>query len=262
MDTRPIGVFDSGLGGLTVLRQMIHLLPRERFVYFGDTAHVPYGSKSAETVTGYSVAAAEFMAAKKTKLLVVACNTASALSLSEVRRVYPGPVVGVLEPGAASALKLTKNGRIGVIGTEATIRSGAYARQLKKLSPDVRVFELACPLFVPLVEEGWWNKKVAELAAREYLSRFKKTEIDTLILGCTHYPVMKRVIAKVIGKTVRLVDSAQAAAEAAGLLLGGVKSSGGKSGAKFFSSDDPERFCRLAKNILGFSPGEVKLKKL
>jgi len=260
---KPIGIFDSGIGGLTVLRAIARKMPSESLVYFGDTAHVPYGSKSAETVTHYSLTIARFLVKQKVKMIVVACNTASALALEELRRQIPVPVIGVIEPGAAAAIKATRNRNIAVIGTEKTINSGAYKAAVRKLSRQRHeVTGLACPLFVPLVEEGWWNKEVTLLAAREYLNPLKTCGADTLILGCTHYPVIKDVIGKVMGPGVSLVDSAEAIAGEVEWRLEaqGLRRRGRKGGVEIFASDDPARFRRLAKNILGTPFKEVTLK--
>ncbi|HYO99789.1 MAG TPA: glutamate racemase, partial [Pyrinomonadaceae bacterium] len=200
----PIGIFDSGVGGLTVYRALHEALPQERFVYLGDTARVPYGTKSLSTVERYAVENARFLEAHGTKLLVVACNTASALALPAIRASVGVPVVGVIEPGAAAAVEASAGGRIGVIATEATIRSGAYSRAIKELAPGVRVTERACPLFVSLAEEGWAETDVARTVAAEYLTDLKSVGVDALVLGCTHYPILRRVIQETVGERVRL----------------------------------------------------------
>ena len=258
-----IGIFDSGLGGLTVLKEVRRALPRENIIYFGDTAHVPYGSKSAETVTAYSLEIARFLCEKKIKLLIVACNTASALALETLRKEIKVPVIGVIEPGAKRAVTVSSGGRIGVIGTEATVRSGAYSKAIKALKKDARVVSLACPLFVPLVEEGWWRHRVTKMIAAEYLDTLKPEYLDTLILGCTHYPVIKDVLSALAGPHVALIDSAQAvAAEAKELLVarGGQRKSG-RGVTHIYASDDAARFKRLAANILGSKLPEVELKR-
>jgi glutamate racemase len=261
--SRPIGIFDSGLGGLTVFNAVRRLLPHENLIYFGDTAHVPYGSKSAQTVTTYSLEIARFLCEKRIKLLMVACNTASALTLDELRRQLPIPVIGVLEPGAHRALAESKTKRIGVIGTEATIKSNAYTRKIHELDPAAEVHGLACPLFVPLVEEGWWKHRVTRLVAAEYLNRLRPARVDTLILGCTHYPVIKETIAHAAGAKVKLIDSAEAAACEARELLRSRKldRKTGKGAVKVYASDDPVRFGRLAANLLGSKLGAVELKR-
>ncbi|MFA5161731.1 MAG: glutamate racemase [Elusimicrobiales bacterium] len=258
----PIGIFDSGLGGLTVLKAVRRALPRENLIYFGDTAHVPYGSKSAQTVTGYSLEIARFLCARKIKLLIVACNTASALALNALKKAVPIPVIGVIEPGAKRALSVSRSKRIAVIGTEATVRSGAYRRAILKLDKTATVTELACPLFVPLVEEGWWQNRITQLTAEEYLNRLKPRRPDAVILGCTHYPVIKEAIAKAAGRGATLVDSAQAVAEEAAALLARARMAraAGKASVKIYASDDPARFSRLAANILGAPAGKTLLK--
>ena len=208
MAKRAIGIFDSGVGGLTVLKEVATLLPGEDIIYLGDTARVPYGTKSPSTVKGYAKEAGAFLAGKGVKLIVVACNTASAVSLTLLEEAYNIPVVGVIEPGAKGAITQSLGQRIGVIGTEGTIKSGAYEKSIKKLAPDAAVFTKACPLFVPLVEEGWLDHEVARLVAKEYLAPLLKEEIDTLVLGCTHYPLLKTLLKDLLPKGVSLVDSA------------------------------------------------------
>ena len=260
----PIGVFDSGLGGLTVFKALRRLLPGENLVYFGDTARVPYGTKSREAVISFSREIAAYLFARKIKMLVVACNTASSLALEELRRLSPVPVLGVIEPGVKAALAQTPpGGRILVIGTSATVASRAYSEALLRARPGARVLEKACPLFVPLVEEGWCRKPLAALAAREYLAPFKNKNIDSLILGCTHYPLLARVVAKVMGPGVRIVDSATAAAQA---VRDGLRSAGqlnpGRGGRQtFIVSDAPDRFSALAGSLLGIRTGKVLVKR-
>ena len=259
---RPIGVFDSGIGGLTVLKALGRRMPGENLIYFGDTAHVPYGSKSREAVSRYSVAVARFLAARKIKALVVACNTSSALALEAVRRALKGiPVIGVIEPGARAAAAATRNGVVGVIGTEATIRSGAYAQSLHKLRPTLKVEAMACPLFVPLVEEGWWRHPVAAAVAREYLVGLRRSRADTLVLGCTHYPLLKPILRKIMGGSVGLIDSAeQTAIETQELLENAGLRRGSSSGKReFYCSDAPARFLGLARRLLGLSVSRVRL---
>lgn len=262
-NSKPIGIFDSGLGGLTVLRALRALMPHENLIYYGDTAHVPYGSKSAQTVTRYSTDIAGFLASKNAKLIVVACNTASSLALDSLRRSVKVPVLGVISPGARMAAEATRNGRVGVIGTEATIKSRAYKNKLKKIKNSLRVYDRPCPLFVPLVEEGWWDSEITSLTAKEYLSPLKTSGIDTLILGCTHYPVLKPLIQRAMGPKVQLVDSAQAVAEQVRRTLSelNLERRDGKGETVFYASDDPERFRRMAKNMLGSAPSKVLLKK-
>ena len=205
---KAIGIFDSGIGGLTVLKEIVATLPRENIIYLGDTARVPYGIRSPETVTRYSFENTQFLLSQEIKMLVVACNTASAVSLDAVKKEYPLPVVGVLEPGARAAVAATKARKVGVIGTEATINSGAYAKEIKRLAPDIEVYSLACPLFVSLAEEGWTDNDVAALVAEKYLAPLRDTGIDTLVLGCTHYPLLKTVISRAMGPEIVLIDSA------------------------------------------------------
>ena len=207
-EPRPIGIFDSGIGGLTVLKEIYRKLPHESTVYLGDTARVPYGIRSAETVTRYSMENTKFLFSQDVKMIVVACNTASSLSLEAIRSSVPVPFVGVIEPGAKAAAAATRNKRIGVIGTEGTIKSNSYSRAIMKIDNSIEVFGMACPLFVPLVEEGWTEGKIAEMVAREYLKEIKQKDIDTLVLGCTHYPLLKGILSDVMGEGVNLIDSA------------------------------------------------------
>jgi glutamate racemase len=209
----PIGVFDSGIGGLTVVREIIKMLPREDIIYLGDTARVPYGTKSSRTVVAYSIHNARFLVSKGIKMLVVACNTSSAVSLPSLSGELDIPVIGVIEPGAKKAGAATKSGRVGVIGTPSTIKSSAYKKALEAVSPDIEVYSKACPLFVPLADEGWTEGEISELIAREYLTPLKEHNIDVLVLGCTHYPILKRTIKKVMGGGVTLVDSAEETAK-------------------------------------------------
>jgi glutamate racemase len=248
-----IGIFDSGIGGLTVLQQISRLLPREHLVYLGDTARSPYGTKSPEVVTQYACENTDFLVACGLKMLVVACNTASAVALEVLRRRYQMPVIGVIEPGAQEAVRRSKNRRIGVIGTEATIASGAYTRALRALDPEVEVYTRACPLFVPLVEEGWVDNDVARATVAMYLHSFKHSGIDVLILGCTHYPLLKQTIADFLGERVVLVDSAEATARVvrATLVRYGLARRKGDGGASFFVTDVPERFIKVGARFLG-----------
>lgn len=254
-DRRPIGMFDSGVGGLTVVSEIERLLPHEDIVYFGDTARVPYGAKSKKTVTRFSVENVEFLMEHDVKMAVVACNTASGFSLDFLKRCFRVPIVGVIEPGARCAVNSTRNGRIGVVGTRGTISSGAYERSIRKIGPKCSVFTRSCPLFVPLVEEGWTKTKVARDIASSYLDGLKQKKIDTLIMGCTHYPILREVISRIMGRGVFLVDSAREVAKetkavlnAASLLSG----STAKGKHKFFVSDEPGRFIET---------GEIFLKK-
>ncbi|MDD5423499.1 MAG: glutamate racemase [Candidatus Omnitrophota bacterium] len=252
-DTRPIGVFDSGVGGLTVVSQIQKILPNEEIIYFGDTARVPYGTKSKETVTRFSVENIEFLMKNNVKIVIVACNTASSLSLDFLKRCFRVPIIGVIEPGAKAAVKATRNNIVGVIGTQATISSGAYERAIKKIDPKKSIFAQSCPLFVPLVEEGWIDKGVAREIASIYLKPLKSNKIDTLILGCTHYPLLKTVIGSLMGKGVLLVDSAKEVTEEARDVLdssGLLNGSKGRRSHKFFVSDEPARFVKIGERFL------------
>ncbi len=249
MDT--IGVFDSGVGGLTVVAALAQRLPRESILYLGDTARLPYGSKSEDTVTRYTRKNVEFLEQRGVKAVVVACNTASALALPNLELHLP--TWGVIEPGAAKAATLTR-GRIGVLATEATVRSDAYPRALRRLRPELEVLSRACPLFVPLVEEGWHDDEVAELVARRYLAPLLDAGVDTLVLGCTHYPLLAPVLARVAGADITLVDSAQAIAEsvAQGLAQAGLVTQRKSPPVHHFAvTDVNDSFRRIAGRILG-----------
>ena len=253
-DNRPIGVFDSGVGGLTVLRALSERMPSESTLYLGDTARIPYGTRSPEVVTRYSVQNGRFLAARGIKLLVVACNTASAVALPALAQALPIPVIGVIEPGARAALAQTQSRRIGVIGTAATVASGAYVRALQALDPSVEVWAQACPLFVPLAEEGWVEGAVPEQVARVYLHGLQKSRIDTLILGCTHYPLLRDVIGAEAGPGVVLVDSAQATAQAVEQLLieqGALAGVNASATHDFCVTDVPSRFLDVAGRFFG-----------
>jgi len=248
-----IGVFDSGIGGLTVLHQITLALPRENTVYLGDTARAPYGTKSVETVLRYSFENSQFLVDKGVKLVVVACNTSTAIALEKLEEKLALPVIGVIGPGVRRAIKSTKNKRVGVIGTDATIQSGAYTRALKAAMPEIEVYSRACPLFVPLVEEGWTDNAVVEMTVKAYLGSLKQSGIDTLILGCTHYPLLKKAIRKFMGNAVRLVDSAEETAKevAAVLKKRAMARKAGKGTHGFFVTDAPERFIKVGRRFLG-----------
>jgi glutamate racemase len=220
VEKRPLGMFDSGIGGLTVLDAISRRLPKESIVYFGDTARLPYGTKSKETVTRFSREIVRFLMTKNPKLIVVACNTASAYSLPVLRSMVDIPVVGVVEPGAKAALRVTRNNKIGVIGTRATIESGAYLEAIQSRKPDAKVFSKACPLFVPLIEEGWVDHPVTMEVAQHYLEHLAACRVDALILGCTHYPLLKGVLEQVVEPGVVLVDSAEETAREVEEVLG------------------------------------------
>jgi glutamate racemase len=253
---KAIGIFDSGIGGLTVLKEIVAKLPDENIIYLGDTARVPYGIRSAETVTRYSFENTQFLLAQEIKMLVVACNTATAVSLDAVKKEFPLPVIGVLEPGARAAVVATKTRKVGVIGTEATIASGAYQRAINRLAPDAEVHSLACPLFVSLAEEGWTDNDVAELVAEKYLAPLRGRGIDTLVLGCTHYPLLKAVISKAVGPEITLIDSATETAKEVAAVLEKLKWRGNGKGEglrKFYVTDSPVRFEKIGKRFLGDS---------
>lgn len=262
----PLGVFDSGIGGLTVARALFDKLPRESVIYFGDTARVPYGPKSPDTVRRYSAEILAYLLQRGVKAVVVACNTSSAHALSYLQERSPVPVVGVIEPGARAAVAATRSGIIGVIGTAGTIASGAYERAIKALRPDARVLGQACPLFVPLVEEGWFDHPAAELIAREYLEPLKKAKVDVLVLGCTHYPLLKPLLARVMGggPDVRLVDSAEetASAVASELERRGLLARGGNHEHRFVVSDDEPHFRRVGALFLGGTLKQVEVVPL
>ncbi len=263
MKSDAIGIFDSGLGGLTVQSEITKLLPGEDTIYLGDTARVPYGTKSAETVTRYSIEIADFLTTLNIKILVVACNTASAYAIEALSDKLDIPVVGVIKPGAMSAVRATKAKKIGVIGTEGTIRSGAYVQAVKEIDPDIEVQVKACPLFVPLVEEGFLDSEITELAAREYLALFTDGALDALVLGCTHYPLLKGVISKTLGPGVSLIDSAEAtAAEVGRVLKERALLNDGEGTHRFFVTDSPKRFVDVGKNFLHDRLDSAELVKL
>jgi glutamate racemase len=250
---RAIGVFDSGIGGLTVLKELVEALPAEDFIYLGDTARLPYGTKSAEVIVRYSRENTEFLLAKGIKLLVIACNTASAVALHDIARDTIVPVTGVIEPGARAAAAASRVGKIGVIGTEATIASGAYTRALQQLRPGVEIYTRACPLLVPLVEEGWTDNTIAEQTVAYYLESLKTSGIDTLLLGCTHYPLLRELFRRVLGPGVRIVDSASATAAVVGERLAELRLARprGMGSQSFFVTETPERFVRVGRRFLG-----------
>jgi len=255
-----VGIFDSGVGGLTVLRELTRVIPQEDTIYFGDTARVPYGTKSPETVTRYAHEITSFLVRRDIKLLVVACNTASAVALPSLKRHFPIPVVGVIEPGARRAVEVSRSGRIGVIGTAGTIRSSAYTRAIKRLNPEAEVLTKACPLFVPLAEEGWVDNQVARLTAQNYLQELKDAGVDTLVLGCTHYPLLKPIIAEVMGAGVTLVDSAAETALTVAGILGQKKMlrpASETGNHHYYVSDIPAGFIRVGNRFLGGRLGDV-----
>lgn len=251
---RPVGVFDSGVGGLTVLKELVRSLPGERFLYFGDTARVPYGTKSRETVTRYSIEIANHLIANHDiKMLVVACNTASSLALPFLKKIYKIPVLGMVDPCVRRVVSLPRRGTIGVIGTAGTIRSEAYERALRSAVPGARVVSRSCPLLVALAEEGWIDSPVTRAVIADYLSPFREDPPDALILGCTHYPVLKGPIREFLGGDTVLVDSGEEAARVADVLLseGGSKREGGRSDVSFLVTDDPDLFRGVGEAFLG-----------
>ena len=264
MKNQPIGVFDSGIGGLTILRALRHTLPHENLIYFGDTANVPYGGKSKAAVTRLALNVARFLEDQGVKLVIVACNTASAQALNTLRKNLKVPVLGVIEPGADAAVHATKNNRIAVLGTQGTVESGAYVKAIKKRLRKAQVFQQACPLFVPLAEEGFADKPAAKLIACEYLQPVKASRADTVILGCTHYPILKSLIAQILGSHVTLVDSADTLAHATKQFLQDKKLAtiSGRGRIKLYASDAPQKFTCSAQKLLGEKTIRAILKKV
>ncbi len=262
---KPIGVFDSGVGGLTVAREIMRQLPGERLIYFGDTARVPYGSKSKETITRYSRQIIRFLQEKGVKAIVVACNTASALALPQIRTEIAIPIIGVVKPGAKVAAETTRNGRIGVIGTEATIGSQIYTRVIHEHNPKAEVIGKPCPLFVPLVEEGWRKDPITEEIARRYLDSFQSSGIDTMIMGCTHYPLLRSTLRRILGESVTLVNPAYETAQSLKALLEeqDLVNDGQENGEvpqyQFYVSDAADKFKEFANTILPCEIEEAQL---
>jgi glutamate racemase len=257
---KAIGIFDSGVGGLTVLKELFKVLPQEDTIYLGDTARVPYGTKSPETVTRYAHEITSFLVERDIKLLVAACNTASAVSLDSLKSRFAIPIVGVIEPGARRAVAVTRSGKVGVIGTEGTIKSSAYTKAIKRINPGIEVLTLACPLFVPLAEEGWVDNEVTRLTAQTYLQHLKNAGVDTLVLGCTHYPILKGIIAEVMGTGVTLVDSAAETARTVAEILGSnnlLRPASEKGNRHYFVTDVPAGFIRVGNRFLGGKLGDV-----
>lgn len=251
-ENKPVGVFDSGIGGLTVVKELMRLLPCEEIVYFGDTARVPYGGKSRETIIKFANQIVQFLILKGVKLIVAACNTVSSNALDVIKRNYSIPIIGVIEPGALEIVRLSK-GNVGVIGTKATIESHAYKRAIQRLANDKRIYEKACPLFVPIVEEGYLDKEATELIAKDYLLSLNDNQIDTLILGCTHYPVLKDVISKIL-PGVQIVDSAEATAVQVKEILKNeelLRKDNKKLNHRFYLSDIPRDFEKISQRFLG-----------
>jgi glutamate racemase len=259
-NSAPIGVFDSGIGGLTVAREIMRQIPDETIIYFGDTARVPYGSKSKQTIITYSRQIVKFLQMKNVKAIVIACNTASAFALETVSGEVSIPVIGVVEPGAKVAAETTRNGNIGIIGTEGTINSGIYTSYLSKTSPHVKVYGKACPLFVPLVEEGWLTDPITVEVAKRYMNELKDYEIDTLVLGCTHYPLIRHTIGSIIGDKVALVNPAYETARTLKevLISKGLESLTPAGEHRFYVSDGAEKFQKFANTILPCEVVETK----
>ncbi|MBU5635238.1 glutamate racemase [Geomonas sp. Red69] len=260
MAWKAIGIFDSGVGGLTVLKEVLQTLPQEDTIYLGDTARVPYGTKSPETVIRYSRQIARYLMNRDIKLLVVACNTASAVALSALQQEFDIPIVGVIEPGARAAAAATRTGKVGVIGTAATVASSAYTKAIKRINPDIEVVNRACPLFVPLAEEGWVDNEVTRMTARIYLEDLKAQGVDTLVLGCTHYPILKEVIAQVMGPEVTLVDSAAETARTVAQILteeGLLRPVNERGNHHYYVTDIPAGFIRVGNRFLGGELGDV-----
>ena len=266
MNEKPIGIFDSGIGGLTVVREISRQLPHENILYFGDTARVPYGSKSPEVVQTFARQDASFLYDKGVKSIIIACNTASAEAYDILKNELDIPVIGVINPGAKAAAESSKNGMIGVIGTYGTISSGAYTKALHGIDESIKVTAAACPLFVPLVEEGWETESVTREIAEEYLSPLIEGGIDTLILGCTHYPILKPVLQEIVGDEIILVDSAEATAAELKQILNekglGKSSKDNADNHSFYVSDFPFKFKETAERFLGKELTEVELVPL
>ncbi|MFC1609319.1 glutamate racemase [Myxococcota bacterium] len=263
-DPRPIGVFDSGVGGLTVVAAIRDCLPQESLLYLGDTARVPYGTKSADVVRRYATNCSRFLVDQGAKFLVVACNTASAYAIDALRQSFDLPVVGVVEPGARLAAEATRNRHIGVIGTEGTITSGSYQRALAHLAPGVEVVATPCPLFVPLAEEGMVDHPATRMLAQEYLGPLKAGDIDTLVLGCTHYPILQPLLQEVVGAGVRIIDSATAVAGAVATALAESQLTAYRraDNDRFFATDVSQRVKRVGQTFLGAGLEHVELVDL
>lgn len=253
MDNRAIGVFDSGLGGLTCVKEIMHLLPGENVIYFGDTGRVPYGTRSAKTITKYSVGDVNFLKTFDIKAVVIACGTVSSIALDHLKSKFDLPIMGVVEPAAMAAVKSTRNGKIGIIGTSGTIASGKYAARIKELRPDASVVQTACPLFVPFVENGFLNHQATKLVAEEYLAEIKSSFADTLIMGCTHYPLIKPLIGDIMGKDVTLIDPGFETATYLKEYLSAhnMLSDGKNAGYRFYVSDKVDSFEKVGGMFLG-----------
>jgi len=250
----PIGIFDSGIGGLTVVKELSRLLPKEQLIYFGDTARVPYGTKSKRLVQQYALEDAHFLMQYDVKMIVIACNSASASALPLLQEKLDIPVIGVVTPGATTAVEMTKNSQIGVIGTTATINSDAYTTEINRLSREAQVFGQPCPLLVPLVEEGWLDEQVTDLTIKKYLQELIEKKIDTLILGCTHYPVLEKIIGRIVGPEVSLIDSGRETAKAVKQMLldnNMINTEPKDNPDRFFVSDIPAKFEEVGSRFLG-----------
>lgn len=253
MNKEPIGIFDSGVGGLTVARRIMEELPEEQIIYFGDTARLPYGSKTKETVTKFSKQIIHFLQTKKVKAIIVACNTVSSNSIDDLKEAFDLPIMGVVRPGVHEAVKATKNKRVGIIGTNATIKSGAYERLICNEDSEIKVYTQACPLFVPLVEEGWGENEVTSMVAKTYLTPLIQAEVDSIVLGCTHYPLLKRCLKRVVGDSIQLVDPAYATALLAKETLekAGQLSTKREKNHIFYVSDLTDNFNMICQAALG-----------
>ncbi len=264
-DPRPIGVFDSGIGGLTVVKALRELLPNEDIFYLGDTARVPYGGKSATTVERYSLEMADMLLEENVKLVVIACNSASAVALVRLEQTLSVPVIGVIKPGAQAAVAATRSQHVGVIGTRATIKSGAYERELRALNPDISVTARACPLLVPLIEEGWLDDGLTDHVIARYLGPLTQEGVDTLVLGCTHYPLLADAIGRFLAGKAKLVDSAHTCAKAVEQLLDRHSLRAPRAGAASLQvalTDAPDTFLAVARRALQLEIGEVQLREV
>ncbi len=263
--SHPIGVFDSGVGGLTVVRALMERLPFEDIIYFGDTARVPYGSKSVATIEHFTEEITRFLLEKQVKVLIVACNTMAAVAAERVRQFSPVPVLDVIEAGARNAIAATQSGAIGVIGTQTTVNSNAYARTIHSLNPNIRVYSQACPLFVPLAEEGWLDHPVTRLTAQEYLKPVFVEQIDTLVLGCTHYPLLKPMLQDIVGSRMQLVDSAVSMAEQTAQLLaetGLANPQRHMPRYQYYVTDIPLKFQSIGERFLGRTLNQLEMVQL
>lgn len=262
LEERPIGMFDSGIGGLTVLNAVHELLPQEKLVYFADTARLPYGDKSAETILRYSIENSIFLMEHWIKLLVIACNTASSVAADKLRQLFNIPVIGVIEPGAKKAVSVSKSGRIAVLGTRGTIQSGAYQREILKLYPQAHVEPIACPLFVHLIEEGLHDHAATKLIVRDYLAPLREAHVDTILLGCTHYLALADLIRETLDQEVEIVDSASTCAEHVAYVLDekALKTHSKEAATPlYYASDNPEKFRKLGQKFLTKNLGEVTI---